>query len=108
MVCDFKAVKLALKPLMDRLDHALMVNANDETGKVLLAGPLADRIVAIDDEPTTEVMARMIFSHLESEMRAGRAYRDELGVEYRLRTGVTLERIRVTETGSTWAEYSTM
>ena len=35
MVCDFKALKLALKPLMDRFDHAMLVNSADETVKAL-------------------------------------------------------------------------
>ncbi len=105
MVCDFKALKLALKPLMDRFDHAMLVNSADETVKALRAGPLGERIVAIDDEPTTEVMARLIFQHLAAELAAGNTYHDERKIPYTLRQGVTLERVRVTETETTWAEY---
>jgi len=105
MVCDFKALKLALKPLMDRLDHAMMVNSADELIRPLLSGPLAERIVVIDEEPTTEVMARLVYKHLEAELLAARPYRDERGVEYVLRAGVTLERVRISETETSWAEY---
>ena len=105
MVCDFKALKLAVKPLMDQYDHAMLVNAADETMLELRKGPLGARIVAIDDEPTTEVIARLIYVHVAGELKAGKVYYDERGVAYGLRAGVTLERVRVSETETTWAEY---
>lgn len=116
MVCDFKALKLAVGGYLDRLDHALVVNSADPEIRGLREGPLGKRLVEFEGEdPTTEVMARRIFEHLDGLIRSGSAgggggdgagaYRDEDGNGYTLPRGVTLERVRVTETSSSWAEY---
>ncbi len=111
MVCDFKALKLAVGGYLDRLDHALVVNSADPEIAGLREGPLGKRLVEFEGEdPTTEVMARRIFEHLDGLIRSGGGggggeYRDEDGNGYALPRGVTLERVRVTETSSSWAEY---
>ena len=114
MVCDFKALKLAVAEYLDAFDHALAVNAHDPEVGALRSSVLGGRLIEFDGEdPTTEVMARRIFEHVAGVLaRAGRgpgdpagAFRDELGHAYALREGVTLERVRVTETSSSWAEY---
>lgn len=104
MVCDFKAVKLALHGYLDRFDHALAINSQDPLLPQLQTR--GDRVVVFaEQDPTTEVLAKDLFDFLAAELRAGRAYRDGQGVEYRLRPGVRLERVRVSETTSSWAEY---
>jgi len=106
MVCDFKAVKLALKAFLDRLDHALAVNSNDPIINQL-SPDLRERLVVFKDtDPTTEVLAKFIFDHLAAEVAAGREYTDAQGNTYRFRRGVIVERVRVGETSSSWAEYS--
>jgi len=107
MVCDFKALKLAVAEYLDAFDHALAVNAQDPEVPGLRGSPLGGRLIEFDGEdPTTEVMARRIFEHVEGVL-SGEAsvLHDELGHEYMLRSGVRLERVRVTETSSSWAEY---
>jgi 6-pyruvoyltetrahydropterin/6-carboxytetrahydropterin synthase len=104
MVCDFKALKLALKGFLDRLDHALAINSEDPLLEHL--GPARERTVVFEKtDPTTEVLARHIFDFLDAELGAGREYRDDRGHAYRFPPGVRLERVRVGETSSTWAEY---
>jgi 6-pyruvoyltetrahydropterin/6-carboxytetrahydropterin synthase len=108
MVCDFKALKLAVGGYLDALDHALAVNSADPEIATLREGRLGKRLVEFENEdPTTEVMARRIFEHLDGLLRSGEGegYRDEDGNRYVLPRGVTLERVRVTETSSSWAEY---
>jgi 6-pyruvoyltetrahydropterin/6-carboxytetrahydropterin synthase len=106
MVCDFKALKLAVGGYVDGLDHALAVNSADPELPGLRGGALGARLVVYDDEdPTTEVMARRIFEHLDGVLRSGGVYEDADGTRYELSGGVTLERVRVTETSSSWAEY---
>lgn len=104
MVCDFKAVKLAVGAFLDTFDHAMAVNSQDPN---LAALREADQRVVVFDgvDPTTEVMARRIYDHLASAIASGGRYVDEAGDEFRLRPQVRLERVRVTETSTSWAEY---
>lgn len=104
MVCDFKTVKLALKDHLARLDHALAMNSADPMLKQI--DPAAQRVVVYENvDPTTEVMAERIFRFLESEIAGGRVYTDDRGDQYRFPPGLRLERVRVSETSSTWAEF---
>jgi 6-pyruvoyltetrahydropterin/6-carboxytetrahydropterin synthase len=105
MVCDFKAIKLALVDMLDRFDHALVVNAADPLLESLQA-ELKERVVVFEGEdPTTEVLARRIFEHLRGEIEAGRELVDGTGERYVLPRDLVLERVRVGETSTSWAEY---
>ena len=106
MVCDFKALKLAVFAYLDALDHALAVNADDPEADRLAQGPSGGRLVRFEGEdPTTEVLARRIHEHVSAEVHRGGVYPDAEGGSFRLRPDLTIERVRVSETGSTWAEY---
>ncbi len=105
MVCDFKTLKLALAPFLARFDHAMLVNSADPMAAAL--APVKERVIALEGvDPTTEVLAERIYRFLETELRTGRTYRDEQGLEYRFGRGVRIERVRVTETSSSWAEFA--
>ncbi len=104
MVVDFKWLKLAVGGILDALDHALCVNSQDpllpDVRKV------SDRIVEFDGvDPTTETMARYLFDHLEGKIQSGELLSNEEG-SYTIDPGVRLERVRVWETLTTWAEYA--
>jgi 6-pyruvoyltetrahydropterin/6-carboxytetrahydropterin synthase len=106
MVCDFKAIKLAVADLLDRFDHAMALNAGDPFAKELIEGGMAGRVVVFDNEdPTTEVMARRIFEEVTGAIAEGRVLTDADGNAFGFPTGLVLERVRVTETSSSWAEY---
>ncbi len=105
MVCDFKTVRLALRAYVDRFDHALAVHSADPRLEQMKA--ITERIVVFEGrDPTTEAMARMVFDFLSDEIAARREYADERGVAYRFPPNVVVERVRVSETSSTWAEYA--
>ncbi|MEZ6317297.1 MAG: 6-carboxytetrahydropterin synthase [Phycisphaerales bacterium] len=105
MVCDFKAVKLAVADFLDTFDHAMAVNSADPNLPALRAAD--QRVVVFEGvDPTTEVMARRIYEHLEAELARGGTYADESGATFSLRPEVSLERVRVSETSSSWAEYA--
>ncbi len=90
MVCDFKALKTAATAAVQRFDHTFALNSADPRFAELQAA-YGEHVVAFADmDPTTEVLAREIFQTV----------RGQLGVP-----GVRLERVRVTETGTSWAEY---
>ncbi|MFN9992611.1 MAG: 6-pyruvoyl trahydropterin synthase family protein [Phycisphaerales bacterium] len=104
MVCDFKALKLAVGEFIDRFDHAMAVNSDDDAAKRLATD--GGRIVVFDHEdPTTEVMARRIFEYVQMQASSGAEFRDADGNVYRLPKGLKVERVRVGETSTSWAEY---
>lgn len=104
MVVDFKALKLALSEFIDSFDHAMAVNSLDPS---LDAIRRADQRVVVfeNEDPTTEVMARRIYEFVRAQVDGARSFRDEDGNSFGLRSGVRVERVRVTETSSSWAEY---
>lgn len=123
MVCDFKAIKLALKRYLDELDHALLMNSADPALKTFQTTRIAERLVVLENtDPTTEVLAERIYRFLAQELAAGRTYHElEPGTgigtspsasqpdtpqTYRFPPGLRIERVRVSETASTWAEFS--
>lgn len=107
MVCDFAALKLALKDCLDRLDHAMAVNSEDPAVEQLAA--FDERLVVFEGkDPTTEILAKYIYDYLADRVTGGGAgedLRDERGRAYRLPRNLIVERVRVGETSSSWAEY---
>lgn len=104
MVCDFKTVKLALTDYLKQFDHAMVVNSDDPIVKRL--EEVRERVITLEQtDPTTEVLAKLFYERLAGELGAGREYRDEHGNAYRFPQGLTLERVRVWETSTSWAEY---
>ena len=101
MVCDFKAVKLALKTFLDSWDHALAINTDDPNFAFYQEKHGARVIPFVKTDPTSEVMARTVFDEitrcLTTTNRPG---------DYSIPAGVRVERVRVTETSSSWAEFS--
>lgn len=103
MVCDFKAVKRVLEGFLDQWDHALCLNTADP-GFEFLQRTYGERVVAFaNTDPTSEVMARIIFETLQQALRelSGKSE-----TNYPISIGVRLERVRVGETATSWAEYS--
>jgi 6-pyruvoyltetrahydropterin/6-carboxytetrahydropterin synthase len=106
MVCDFKAIKLAVEEFIERFDHAMAVNSNDPRLPGLMAAG-AERVIVFENEdPTTEVMARVIFEHLTTALKSRIELTDPKdGAKYSFPSGIALDRVRVTETPTSWAEY---
>jgi len=105
MVCDFRAIKLAVAELLDAWDHAMAVNSEDPRLEAV-KGVSGDRVVVFrGEDPTTEVLARRIYTHVAERLAAGGALADADGATYRLPASARVERVRVSETSSSWAEY---
>ena len=101
MVCDFKAVKQALQAFLDTWDHALALNTDDPNFAFYQEKHGARIIPFAHTDPTSEVMARSVFNELSRALTdPGRPG------EFAIPAGVRVERVRVTETSSSWAEYS--
>lgn len=103
MVCDFKALKQSLEAFLERWDHALCLNSADPHF-AFHAQHYGERVVVFQStDPTSEVLARAVFE--EVQRRLQEAARGESTTGYRISPLVTVERVRVTETSSSWAEY---
>ena len=101
MVLDFKAIKQMMGDFLQQFDHSLCVNTEDPNFAAFVAA-YGERIIPFDrEDPTSEVMARVIFNVARHALEKAR----ENPGEYPVRACVELERVRVWETSSSWAEY---
>lgn len=104
MVCDYKALKMMVVELVDRLDHAMALNSADPELDKLRA--IGDRVLLFEDQdPTTEVVARWLFEGISARLAADGSVRSPTGTSYEIPSGLALERVRVWETATSWAEY---
>jgi 6-pyruvoyltetrahydropterin/6-carboxytetrahydropterin synthase len=102
MLVDFKALKLALEGHIDRYDHSMAINSNDPLLEAIRAIHGEDAIVLFENaEPTTEAIAKEIYDFVAATLKAGFS-KDHYSIPAGL---LTLERVRVWETPSSWAEY---
>lgn len=101
MVCDFKALKPAVAACMRRYDHTFALNTADPRFAELSAA-YGDHITPFPDaDPTSEAMARDVY-----ETVAGVLGDTPAGDhDFPIAPGVRLEKVRVTETATSWAEY---
>jgi 6-pyruvoyltetrahydropterin/6-carboxytetrahydropterin synthase len=96
MVCDFRVIKVALKDFLDSWDHALCLNTDDPNFAFYRKTYEARIIPFTHVDPTSEVMAKAVFDELKRKLA------DTPNV---FAAGVRIERVRLTETSSSWAEY---
>lgn len=102
MVMDFKVIKELMEPFLEKFDHALCMNTEDENYATFRT-IYGDRIIPFDHcDPTSEAMAHTVFCYAKAAL--ARAAAGE-GCHYPVRDCVRLERVRVWETSSSWAEY---
>lgn len=101
MVCDFKALKAALAPFLAEWDHALCLNTADPQF-AHLQNAYGARVVPFPNcDPTSERMAQVVFSEAKRRLRETITSDATISIPARVR----IERVRVTETSSSWAEY---
>ena len=102
MVCDFHALKLIAQEFIGRFDHSMALNTADPKFAEFRAA-YGDRVIPFDNtDPTTEIMARQIFQHVTQALAEAAKKGDPL---YPVSFMVRVERMRVTETATSWAEY---
>jgi 6-pyruvoyltetrahydropterin/6-carboxytetrahydropterin synthase len=104
MVCDYKALKMLVVDVVDRLDHAMALNSADPKLEGLMA--IGDRVILFDDtDPTTEVLARWLYEQIAERLGAAGAVSSPSGTAYKIPKGLELEKVRVWETSTSWGEY---
>lgn len=105
MVCDYAILKSVVGKEVERFDHAMAISADDP----LLGqfAPWAERVVVMEGgDATTEVLARYLYLRLREALTPGATFQSDSGIAYRLADGVRVERVRVWETPTSWAEYA--
>jgi 6-pyruvoyltetrahydropterin/6-carboxytetrahydropterin synthase len=66
MVCDFSDVKACVESYVNKtLDHNFLLHKNDPIIPLLKAQN--ERFMAIEEHPTAEVLAKMIFQHVKQQ-----------------------------------------
>jgi 6-pyruvoyltetrahydropterin/6-carboxytetrahydropterin synthase len=108
MVCDFKALKEALRELIDRWDHAMCLNDADPQFAFHQQTYGAAIVPFKNTDPTSEILAREVFRETQRRLQATqKALAESAGSAsvHQIGHAVRLERVRVTETSSSWAEY---
>lgn len=104
MVCDYKALKMLVLQVVGRLDHAMALNSEDPQLDSLSV--VSDRVLLFDNQdPTTEVLTRWIFHGVQEALAGGGSVTSDGGIDYRVPDDLELERVRVWETRTSWAEY---
>ncbi len=102
MVLDFKAIKEMMSEFLSSFDHALCMNTHDANYETF-SNIYGDRIIPFEgQDPTSERMAQRVYLYAKDALV--RASAGEL--TYPVRSCVELDRVRVWETSSSWAEYS--
>ena len=103
MVCDFKAIKQTVNEFVMRFDHSMALNTSDPQFATYQA-LYGERIIPFQKiDPTSEAMAKYIFDHVKQALAA--AVTQPVDPLFPVRHSVRLERVRVTETATSWAEY---
>lgn len=105
MVLDFKALKLAVKQHIDRYDHSMAINSEDPLREAMTKVYPDSLVIFEGQEPTTEAIAKEIYDFVADVLRTG-FQGESKGVQYSIPGGrVKLERVRVWETATSWAEF---
>ena len=102
MVVDFKAVQEMVGAFLQQFDHALCMNTDDPNYAQFRA-VYGERIIPFEhSDPTSEAMAKTVFDHAQAALRQAK----QGAGSFPVRDCVRLERVRVWETSSSWAEYA--
>lgn len=102
MLVDFKALKLAVGPFVEHFDHRMAMNSRDPlTADIQRIHP-DSCIIFEGQDPTTEVLAEAIYRHVEQVLANGFEAENHSIPPGRAK----LERVRVWETDSSWAEFA--
>jgi len=104
MVCDFQVFKSAFSEYLDTYDHAMLINTDSKHYQYFKDN--FERVIPFESkDPTSEVIVKTLFTYFQEELNKGREYINKNGSKYIISGEVRVERVRVWETASCWAEY---
>lgn len=101
MVCDFHAISAVVKEYLTQLDHSMMLNSEDRAS--CEANKDNPRSIIFDrQDPTSEILAKKIFDYIE---KIGQGKIVSEGTKFTINPSASVEKVRVWETSTAWAEY---
>ncbi len=89
MVMDFTELKSIVKPIIEELDHATMINANTPHKKLVEKNMLFEKLVLVNYQPTCE---NILIDMAEY-------------IQLRLPENIQLHHLKLQETPSSFAEW---
>ena len=89
MVMDFNELKSIVKPIIDELDHATMLNTNSPHKKMAEKNLLFEKLVLVNYQPTCENMLIDMADY----------------IKLRLPKSVNLHHLKLQETPTSYAEW---
>lgn len=89
MVMDFTDLKAIVKPIIDRLDHATILNADSPHKQLSEKNLLFEKLVLVNYQPTCENMLVDIATQLKMQLPAN----------------IGLHHLRLQETATSYAEW---
>ncbi len=89
MVMDFTELKSIVKPIIEELDHATMINANTPHKKLVEKNMLFEKLVLVNYQPTCE---NILIDMAEY-------------IQLRLPENILLHHLKLQETPSSFAEW---
>ena len=104
MVFDFQAFKAAFGDYLDSLDHAMYINMNCEHYKYFSEN--FEKTIGFDGDPTTEAVVKVMFDYFDKVLKPGNIITGKKDFKYIIKNEIRLERVRLWETRSSWAEFS--
>ena len=103
MVCDFGAVKAAFEEYLNTFDHAMLINTNSKHYEYFKDN--FDRIIPFEGiDPTSEIIAKTLFDYITKQLLEKKVFTNKKGITFTVSGNVKIERVRVWETESCWAE----
>lgn len=89
MVMDFNELKAIVKPIIDKLDHATILNSESPHKKLAVGNLLFGKLVLVNYQPTCENMLIDIAQQIKSQ----------------LPMGIILNHLKLKETETSYAEW---
>jgi 6-pyruvoyltetrahydropterin/6-carboxytetrahydropterin synthase len=89
MILDFSELKAIVKPIVDKLDHATILNAGSPHKKLAEENILFEKLVLVDYQPTCENMLIDIATKIKSQ----------------LKEEISLHHLKLRETPTSFAEW---
>jgi 6-pyruvoyltetrahydropterin/6-carboxytetrahydropterin synthase len=90
MVIDFGEVKERLKNLVNKFDHALIMSDKFEKEYLDILKKYNKKIIIVNYNPTSEEMSKMFYNQIKGLI---------------IGTNITLQKVRLHETDTGYAEY---
>ncbi len=100
MICDFAWLGDIVEDELTEFDHSIMANSRDRNQVQAQSGN-PRKVIFEDKDPTSEVLAQELFSRLTRRISSEK----QADATDEINPYMKLEKVRIWETSTAWAEY---